>query len=197
MMRRALLAAALAVPLGACVSLFPKAEPEQLYRFGAAPPEAPPHKAARFGVLKGPTAFSRAAAGDRILTVTGGEAAFVGGSRWVTPASILFDEALFRAFDGARARLIGRGEVAQADYTLKLDVRTFEARYDGRGAPQVVVEVRAAMTRTSDRMLTGERVFTANVRASENRMGAITQAFDMAVSQVLGELVAWTSNAGT
>lgn len=198
--RRAFVAAALALPLGACISLFPKSEPDQLYRFGAQAPQVQLPAGRAFGVLKISTAFTRAAGGDRILTVSGGEAAFVKGARWVSPATVLFDEALTRAFQGGdgRARLINRGEVAQADYALKLDVRTFEARYDqgAKAAPQVNVEVRAMLTRNGDRALAGEKIFAAQVRAGDNRLGAIAQAYDQAVVQVLGELLVWVNATG-
>ena len=66
--------------------------------------------AGAFGVLKAPTGFVRAGAGDQILTVLpGGETAYIAQARWVSPAQVLFDEALERAFDAdpGRARLIG------------------------------------------------------------------------------------------
>ena len=81
---------------------------------------------------------------------------------------------------------------------LKLDVRTFEARYDhGQAvAPTIVVEVHAALDRTQDRTVVGDRSFKAAVTASDNRVGAIAEAFDQAVAEVLGELVAWVNARG-
>ena len=78
------------------------------------------------------TGFDRAAAGDRILTVTGTQAAYIKDARWVTSSVSLFDSALQRAFDADKgpARLVDRAEIVHADYVLKLDVRTFEARYN-------------------------------------------------------------------
>lgn len=197
---RTFIAMALAVPLAGCASmLFGGGDPAQLYRFGS---EAAPTTAvsgSRFGVLKSKTDFVEAAAGDKILTVTQGQAAYVKDARWVSAASILFDELVDRTFQGSdgRARLITRGEVAKADYVLKLDVRTFEARYPApKMAPEVVVETRALLTRNDDREVVGERVFTANVQASENRVGAIADAFDRASDQVVGDIYTWVNSAG-
>lgn len=203
------LAAVLAASVGlaGCISLFPKAKPATLYRFGAgaapaaAAPAAPATPAAGgFAILRGPTGFARAAAGDQILTVTNGEAAYIAQGRWVSPAVVLFDEAVDRAFDAdnGRARLVTRGEVARTDYTLKLDVRTFEARYVNgeKAAPEVVVAVRALLTRNSDSALVGEQMFEARVAAGDNRIGAIAAAFDTAVTQTLRDLVAWTNGRG-
>jgi cholesterol transport system auxiliary component len=153
-----------------------------------------------FGVFLTVTGFDRAAASDRILTVTGTQAAYIKGARWVTSSAGLFDSALQHAFDADQgpARLVDHGEIATTDYVLKLDVRTFEARYDNgqAAAPTIVVDLHAALDRTRDRTVVGDRSFKASVTASDNRVGAIAQAFDQAVAKVLGELVAWVDARG-
>ena len=198
---RTLAVTALAVSLSGCISVFPKTKPSSLYRFGeteVSVPKGPP--GAMFGVLKTPSAFTRAAASDRILTSTNGEVAYIAGARWISPAFVLFEEATARAFenDPGRARLIGRGEVAKADMMLRLEVRTFEADYVNgpKAAPEIVVRVRAVLNRSQDRALVGDQVFEAKVQAADNRVSAIVPAFDQAVAKVLGEIVAWTNAAG-
>lgn len=196
---RTLIAAALALSLAGCVSLFPKTEPAQLYRFEARIPATSGAVGKPFTVLKAPTSFAKAAAGDGILTMSGGEAAYIGAARWVSPASVLFDEAAMRAFQdaGGPARLIGRGEIGRSDVYLKLDVRTFEARYDqgAKAAPIVVIEINAALTR-NDQTLLGATTVTASVRAGDNRVGPIVEAYNQATSQALGQLVGWVNSAG-
>lgn len=203
-MNRRLSAAVLAlaaIALSGCISLFPQAEPAQLYRFEAAATERTTPTGPMFGVLRLGTGFSRASGGDRILTVNDrGEAAYIAGARWISPASVLFDEQVVSAFQGAgRARLIGRGEVIRADYSLKLDVQTFETHYDKgpKAAPEVIVSVRGVITRNRDRALVGEQIFSARIRASENRVGAIVPAYNAALTQVLGQLVAWVNTVDT
>lgn len=202
-MRRLAIAALAVAALGlsGCISLFPKAEPAQLYRLEAkATPGATPAGPV-FGVLRLATGFPRASAGDRILTIgNGGEAAYIAAARWVAPAAVMFEEQTALAFQGAgRARLITRGEVIKADYTLKLDVHAFEAIYDNgpKAAPKIVVTVRGVITDSQTRGLVGDRLFTASVRASDNRVGAIVPAFDQALGQVLGELVTWVNGVDT
>lgn len=192
----------LALSLSACISLFPKAKPSGMYRFGTTPPAASKGPAgAMFGVLKAPTVFTRPAAGDRILTaLPDGETAYVAGARWIAPASIQFDEALSRAFDAdpGRARLIGRGEVAKAQMVVRLEVRAFEASYDNgpKAPPEVVIQVRGVLSRTGDRALVGDQVFEARVRAADNRVAPIVAAFDQANSKVIGDIVGWINAAG-
>jgi cholesterol transport system auxiliary component len=189
--------------LAGCISLFPKTDPAQLYRFGATMPQLQEAASGEpgFGVLLMATGFDRAAAGDRILTVTGTQAAYIKDARWVTSSVAQFDSALQRAFDADQgpARLVDRAEIAHVDYVLKLDVRTFEARYDHgqAAAPTIVVEVHAALDRTHDRSVAGDRSFRASVTASDNRVGAIATAFDHAVAEVLGELLAWVNARGS
>jgi cholesterol transport system auxiliary component len=202
---RGLAVAVVGCLLVGCITLLPKQKPAQLYRFGVSGPPAASHTAgqARFSVSAAPTNFERAAAGDQILAITGDQAAYVSGSRWVTAAGSLFDAAVTRAFDAdtGPARLIPRGEAVRSDYLLKLDVRTFEARYDrGQQAPPtVVVEIYAGLVKRSNE-LTGaapaERIFQVSVPASENRAGAIAQAFDSAVTDALGKVVVWVDAKG-
>ena len=196
-------AAAAILLLGGCVSLLPKQEPAQLYRFGvgtevAAQPTGAPQP--RFGVQLLPLDFNRASSGDLILTVDGNQAAYIKGSRWVSGASTLFEQALARSFDADQgpARLMARGELVRADYFLKLNVRTFETRYlQGRGAaPTVVVEIYATLSQPSDRTLLGGRMFAASIPASDNRVGAITAAYDTAVARTLGQVVKWVDAKG-
>jgi len=199
--RLALAALAIAtVGLSGCISLFPKAEPSQLYRFEAsvAPPKAPASGPV-YGVLRVASGFPRASSGDRILTINErGEAAYIAGARWISPAAVLFDESVSAAFQNAtRVRLVSRGEVTKAEFAAKLDVTRFEVVYDNgpKAAPKIVVIVRALVSRTQDRALVGDKTFTAEVRASENRVGAIVPAFNQALTQVLTEMVAWTNAA--
>lgn len=197
--------AALPVVLAACVTLLPKSQPAQLYRFGANQPapaqSAAPQTTTRlFSVRLAPVTFERASASDQILTVEGDRTAYIGGARWVTSATSLFEAAVDQAFDVHKggARLLARGETTHADYALKLDVRRFEAGYDnGQGAaPTITVEVYAALGNLTDPTADRQRTFRANVPADDNRVGAIVRAFDKAIRSVLGDLATWTDAKG-
>jgi cholesterol transport system auxiliary component len=189
--------------LGGCVSLLPKQEPAQLYRFGAqanAAPQTAGAPQARFEVQLLPIDFNRSSSGDLILTIDGNQAAYIKGARWVSAASTLFEQALTGAFaaDQGPARLMARGELVRPDYFLKIEVRTFETRYlqGPGGPPTVVVVVNAAISQPAGRALLNGRMFTATVPASENRVGAIAAAYDQAVTQVLGQVVQWVDAKG-
>ncbi len=198
---RLVVAALACLALGGCISLFPKSKPSQMYRFDNEPLQAGqalPASGARV-IARGNMRFETAAAADRILTVTGPDTAYIAGARWVSPAPVLFEEALIKAFEaGGTARLAEGGSAVHANDILNIDVQTFETRYDQGpgGPPQVVVQLRAQLVRTTDRGVIAEQLFTSAQRASDNRVGPIVASYDAAVHEVLGKLVAWASQQG-
>ena len=196
MIRFASIVAAAAV-LGGC-ALLATPDPVQLYRFGDPVPQAnlAAPDAALAAVSLRRVTFPEAAAGDRLLAITGTEASYIAGARWVSPAESLFTEALENAFSSQarRVRLIGRQELTPATMILDLDMRAFEARYDaGAGAPPTIrVAARARMLSFPERTVVAERLFVVEEPAGENRVSAIVAAFDSATADLGGQLVTWT-----
>lgn len=191
--RRGLLLGVLALPAGGC-ALLSSPDPVQLYRFGqSAGPGATATAQQRATVLYVGTSLPRAAGTDRILTTSGAEVSYIADARWSSPAVILLEEAVVRAFQGGPVRLMRRGGAARAEATLRLEARTFEARYPAAGAaPTVVIEARALLTPTAPGARLLDRDFAVQQLAAENRVGAIAQAFDAAVADLTAQLVAWT-----
>ena len=197
--------------LGGCVTVFPKGEPSALYKLSITPRPEQPVAAVKLNILRAPTTFPRVSSSDQIITVTGAEAAAIEGARWAGPAQIMFDEQIVAAFDTSpRLRLLTRGGATAPDATMRIEVRTFEARYveareiiptksakakakdfDKRGPPKVVVEIRATVTYPSNSTVVMEHFFRAEVPATENRVSAIVAAYDAATTEVLTGLVGW------
>jgi cholesterol transport system auxiliary component len=186
---------ACALILSGCISLLPKSKPAQLYRLAPTPAAGAPAASspAAVAVFRTNGTFQSESADDRMLTVTGGKAAYIAQSRWVSPAAVLFDEAVAQAFDASPIRLIARGQQGRFAYALRLDVRNFETRYDAGpdGPPTVVVRVSAALAKT-DQSIVGVQIFEASVPARDNRVGQIVAAYNEALGDVLGKIVAWT-----
>ena len=182
--------------LTGCVTIFPKAEPAQLYRFEVAAPDAVATKA--FEVTRGQIVFNQAASSDGILTMTNGAAAYIDGARWVTPAERMFEEQLARAFLAGPARLVPRGAAGRSAWVMRLEVQRFEAVYAGdpEGAPTILVEIRASLSRNERDGETVDRIFRAQVPAKANRVSAIVPAFDAALTSTLTDLTAWVGSAG-
>ena len=200
MIRTLALAAIAAVSLSGC-ALLSSPDPVQLYRFGdAAGPVATP-VASPVQIKLRALDMPQASQGDRLLGVTGSEAAYIAGARWVSPALMLYSDALETSF-GSQARgvrLIGRRELTPTTRLLDVDVRAFETRYDYAGAaPTVVITVRTRLLRFPERTVVSEQTFTVSQPAGENRVSAIVEAYDLATRDVNTQIVAWTdANATT
>jgi cholesterol transport system auxiliary component len=197
--RSLMLAAALTAGLGGCISLLPEAEPALLYRLQTGSGQvlaAPLAGAEKVNILLGPTEFPRMSTGDRIMTVTGSQAAAIAGARWAAPTQTMFDEAVVRAFDSSSTiRLTMRANAAPATGVLRIEVRTFEAQYrSGQGAaPTAVVELRVLLSGIGEQSgEVEETAISAEVTAAENRIGPIVDAYGDATEQALSELVDWT-----
>lgn len=189
-------AVALVASLGAC-SLLSTPDPVQLYRFGSAPAggAAPETPASQVQVAMRRPEFPEAVREDRILGVTGTEAAYIKGARWVSSADMLFSDALEAAFasQAQRVRLVGARELTRSAQALDIDVRTFEARYAAPGAaPTVTIVARVRLLDSQNRSVAAEHLFTVEQPASENRVGAIVSAFDIATRDLNTQIVGWT-----
>lgn len=199
--------AAVLIALSGC-ALLSNPDPVQNYRFGLpiAAPSAVGDTPAPLTVSIRRIEFPQATGDDRILGVTGLETAYIGGARWVSPASTLFDDSLKAAFANRadRIRVLGRREPGTPPLVLQVTVTTFEARYAAPGAvPDVVVTARAQLRSTPERRAGGgtirpeegrsvERVFTVTQPAADNRVSAIVAAFDTATRDINTQIADWT-----
>ncbi|MDP3399890.1 MAG: ABC-type transport auxiliary lipoprotein family protein [Brevundimonas sp.] len=186
--------AALALAMGGC-ALLSTPDPVQLYRFG-------PLDGGYVGERSMETVqvslrrieFPDSVSGQRILAVTGNEAAYLAGARWVADAEQLYAQSLEMAFSSDRSgvRLIGGRELTRADAGLDVDITTFETRYATPGAaPTVVISARARLLAMPARTVVSEQVFSVSQPASDNRVGAIVSAYDAATQDLNEQIVAW------
>jgi cholesterol transport system auxiliary component len=140
--------------------------------------------------------FEEASAGDRLLTVKNGEAAYIAGARWVSPARTLFDEELEHAFaaHGGPVRLVSHGDASSAPFSLTISVESFRVQYVD-GAPTVETVLRARLLRFPDRTIVLDRRIAISRKADANRVSAIVRAFDVALGAALSDLVDATDAA--
>lgn len=194
MKARLLLILAATLSLGGCalLGLGGGGKKAQMYRFG--PGEATATVPARTVTLQSLT-FEPAAEGDRLLTITGSEAAYISNTRWVAPARDLFTQAAERAFDRAGVRLARRNQAIDSGASLVLEVPAFETRYEAgaQAAPVVVVEVRATLVTGGGKEVLGETAFAVRQPAAANRVGEIVAAYDAATRSALDQTAAWAA----
>ena len=192
-MIRAVTVAAATLVLSGC-SLLSAPDPVSLYRFGDM--DAPPTsaRADRTVVVLNPIEFPQGAAGDRILTATGGQVAYLAGARWIGPSEMLYRSALQAEFlrSGHSVSVSDRREAPRSGVALDLDVSSFEARYlNGvEAAPTVVIAGRARLI-GPDRAVRAERTFTVQQPANENRVSSVVDAFDSATADFNRQIVTW------
>ncbi|MEY4556528.1 MAG: hypothetical protein RL093_1647 [Pseudomonadota bacterium] len=181
--------------LSAC-ALLSTPDPVQTYRFGAGvAATSAAATASPVQVTLRRVEFPEAVEGDKLLGVTGTEAAYIAGARWVSPAADLYMESIENAFaaQATRVRLIGPRELTRGQRSLDIDIRSFEARYDAPGlAPTIVVTARARLLALPERTVAAEQVFTVEQPATANRVSAIVEAFDTATRDLNTRIVAWT-----
>jgi cholesterol transport system auxiliary component len=85
-----------------------------------------------------------------------------------------------------------------ADYTLQPDLRNFEAMYfyGGTGtAPIAHVRIVAKLVRMPERQIIGTATIERCVRAREDKIPKVVEAFDQALGSVIKSLVTWTLKA--
>jgi len=198
--RSTFMIAAASVALSGC-ALLSSPDPVQLYRFGGASAYAGTGATSAcpdVHVSMRRVDFPEAARGDRILAVTGAEAAYIKGARWVSPAETLFEEALRNAFlDGGTCTVLSSGPLSRNGMLLSVDVRRFEAAYAAPGGvPDANIVVLLRLFRMSDRSLVGEDRITVRESAGENRQSAIVAAFDRATAEASRQIVLWTDQRG-
>jgi cholesterol transport system auxiliary component len=185
---------ATAISLSAC-ALLSSPDPVQTYRFGGVSGQPAALVADPILVSMRRAEMPAASEGDKLLGVTGTETAYIGGARWISPASDLFTASLENAFasQATRVRLIGPRELARSTRSLDIDIRSFETRYPAPEAvPTVVVSARVRLLTLPERQVKVERIFTVEQPAAANRVGAIVEAYDLATRDLNTQIVAWT-----
>lgn len=200
MIRRSLsVASVLAVAaLMAGCSILKTPPPVQTYRFNATPAFAAPTtincQPVKLGLRR--IQFNEVSQSSRILAVTGTEAAYIGGGRWVSEASTLFQSALEDGFaNGAPCLQLTQGSFGRDTLVLGIDVRRFETIYDAPGGtPRVRMEVAVKLMRALDRNVVADTRFDVIEPVEENRISSIVSAYDRANADVVRQIVQWTSS---
>lgn len=195
---RALVATLLLLALAGC-SLFPAKEPLALYAPTAkvVPDAAWPNVAWQLQVPR-PLASELVDSPRIVVRPKPGELQVYKGAVWAEPAPDLVEDALVHAFEdsGRIGGVARRGSGVAGDYELLLDLRRFESDYAGGTTPRAEVEITAKLIATRSNMVVGSRTFHRSTPASGTAVGAVSQAFDAALSAALAEIVGWTLAEG-
>ena len=188
-----LLGACALLSLSACGSLLGGGDKAVLYRLGGDIPGAQASPVGDVPVRIFRPNLPPGADGDRILTFSGREAAHLAGSRWLGPAPDLLRDTIVAAVPRAAGPAYVLNGGGSPRFVLSTGFTDFAAYYDaGPEQPPVVrIAAQTELRRAGDDQPIAVAVHSAERRASDNRVSAITEAFDAASLQISGHIAGW------
>jgi cholesterol transport system auxiliary component len=128
-----------------------------------------------------------------VISPTPGEVAYLSDAQWVDRLPKLMQARIVQSFENStRIRAVAKTQDrVNADYVLVIDVRQFGIQaYDN---PQAVVELSVKIVYQRGGRIAAGRVLISRVAAGATSGQAATLALDQAFSDVLVQMVKWTS----
>jgi cholesterol transport system auxiliary component len=131
-------------------------------------------------------------------------------ANWIDSAPKMVQALIIESFENsAKIVSVGREQIGlRSDFVLKTELREFQAEYEERlpanskelgpdaPPPWVRVRLNVKMVQMPQREIVAHQTFERRVRAQENRMNAIIDAFDDALGKALKSVVVWTLETG-
>jgi cholesterol transport system auxiliary component len=130
---------------------------------------------------------------QRIVVRTGPESlAYLSGAQWSDRLPALVQSRLVQTFQDAHLlQSVARaGSGPPADYSLELDIRTFELDVK---ALQANVDIAAKILESRNGRIVATRIFKSQVPAAGTSGPQATAALDAALSNVMAQIVAFAS----
>lgn len=198
-------AAALAAAflLAGCGDILPKpAPPPALYRLTAAAdfPAGGTFAPAQLAI-EAPTAEAALDTTRIALSRSPTTLDYFADAAWTDRLPAVLQARLIDSFDNAHrlVALAGPSSAAQSDAILTIELRHFEAQYDGpaqsgaAGPPRWRVELTADLVAAADRKVIATRTFVGAAAAPQNDMTAIVATADQVWRGVAAQIVDWTA----
>jgi len=113
---------------------------------------------------------------------------------WTDRAPLMVQTRIVDSFENSRKIVaVARESIGlRANYVLQPDLRNFEAMYFYGGAPIAHVRIVAKLVQMPDRQIIGVATFERCVRARQDKVTKVVEAFDQALGGVMRRMVAWT-----
>jgi cholesterol transport system auxiliary component len=120
---------------------------------------------------------------------------------WTDRSTVLIQTLLVESFENSgRIVAVGRESLGlRADFVLKSELREFQALYldaDLASPPEAHVRLALKLVKMPERAIIGAESFESKVRAREDSLEAVVDAFDEALGKVLKQVVGWTLVTG-
>ncbi|MDR7194344.1 ABC-type transport auxiliary lipoprotein family protein [Luteimonas terrae] len=120
------------------------------------------------------------------------------GASWSkTPTDMLQDTVLRALEDSGHIAAVARqGAGMTADYKLVIDLRRFEADYNGNPLPAATIEANVKLIHNLDQTVVDSRTFLAAETATGTEVAQVVDAFTVALQGISGEMVGWILASG-
>ncbi|WP_447787788.1 MULTISPECIES: ABC-type transport auxiliary lipoprotein family protein [Pseudomonas] len=184
----------------ASCSIFPKAEPSDVYRLPSAQRDASAQHGTpqRWSLRLAKPQTSEALNNPKIAVIPEGDLiSSYKASRWSDPAPVLLRNRLLDGFqrDGRVPLLSTDDSNFQADLELGGNLQAFQTEYQGTAA-SVVVRLDALLVRGYDQRILASRRFEVRQPLSDVKVPAVVTGFGQASDQLTAQVVAWTVEQG-
>ena len=204
--RSLLLGSGATIALAGCSSLIGPTKAPQLYVLRPAMPQAGslPPVAWQLSVAA-PEASASLDSVRIALSRSSTTMDYFANAAWPDRVPLLMQSAIVEAFEstGKIAAVQRDASGVGANYLLAMELRAFEARYDGTtpsakdagGAPKAAITLACNLLAVPEHKVVQSRAFTHETPAARNDMDAIVTAFNEAVAATLQDVVEWTLRA--
>lgn len=132
-------------------------------------------------------------------------------ANWTDFAPRMVQALMIESFENSgKIVSVGREQIGlRADFLLQTELREFQAEYQERipedattlgptaAPPWARVRINAKLVKMPQREIVAHQTFESRVRAKQNRMTDIIEAFDEALGKTLKAIVVWTLETGT
>lgn len=144
--------------------------------------------------VEAPAAAANLNTGRIAIAMTPTSTDYYAKSAWTDRAPLMVQTRIVDSFENTRKIVaVARESIGiQPNYVLQPDLRNFEAMYYYGKPPIVRVRIISKLVRMPDRQIIGVSSFERCVRAREDSIPKVVQAFDQALGSVIKRLVAWT-----
>ena len=114
-----------------------------------------------------------------------------------TPTEMLEDGVLRALEDSGKIPAVARqGSGIGADFRLVMDLRHFQADYEGGAVPSAVIEVNVKLLHAHDQTVVGSRTFRHAQPAAGTAVGLVADAFTKALGATTHDIAGWALTTG-
>jgi len=127
-----------------------------------------------------------------------GELQVYRGASWAKAPSDQVEDTVLHALEDSQkiAGVARKGSGAAADYTLLMELRRYDADYDGHPVPAATIEINAKLLQSPEQAIVASHTFVQAVPAAAVDTASVARAFDTALGNIGHDIAGWTLASG-